>query len=161
MISLAGENYLSLAGNLLTANPVNLGTTNVTGTLPLNKVAEIATSIDTISLQGSSGTGSIALIGSQEQRIGNLVNCTVKISFTSSANSVIINIEKTYGGNFSTANQACGSGACARTPTPTLGDAQVQSVDSIAGLNRIQLFTRVGTLVQDYILECNFMYEVT
>jgi len=161
MITLAGENYLSLVGNTLTANPVNLGTTNITGTLPLNKVNEIATSIDTITLQGSSGTGSIALIGSQEQRIGNLVNCTVKISFTSSANSVIINIEKTYGGNFSAIKQACGSGACARTPTPTLGDAQVQSVDAIIGTSRIQLFTRVGTLVQDYILECNFMYEVT
>lgn len=33
--SLAGENYLSASGTVLTANPVNLATTNVTGNLPV------------------------------------------------------------------------------------------------------------------------------
>jgi hypothetical protein len=34
-VTLAGENYLSLAGQVITANPVNLANTNVTGTLPV------------------------------------------------------------------------------------------------------------------------------
>lgn len=34
-ISVTGENYLSFADPVLTANPVNLGTSNVTGTLPI------------------------------------------------------------------------------------------------------------------------------
>src|SRR5207237_546956 len=36
-ITLSGENYLSLSGQALTANAVNLGGSNVTGTLTLNK----------------------------------------------------------------------------------------------------------------------------
>lgn len=36
-VTLAGENYLSLAGQVITANPVNLGGTNVTGTLTTAK----------------------------------------------------------------------------------------------------------------------------
>jgi hypothetical protein len=35
-ITLAGENYLSLVGTTLTANPVNLSGTNVTGNLPVS-----------------------------------------------------------------------------------------------------------------------------
>ena len=38
-VSLAGENYLSIAGSVLTANPVNLGGTNVTGNLPVSHLA--------------------------------------------------------------------------------------------------------------------------
>lgn len=33
-VTLAGENYLSIAGQVITANPVNLGGSHVTGTLP-------------------------------------------------------------------------------------------------------------------------------
>lgn len=36
-ITIAGENYLTLVGQVLTANAVNLAGTNVTGTLPLTK----------------------------------------------------------------------------------------------------------------------------
>lgn len=40
--AISGENYLSLSLPTLTANPVNLGTTNVTGTLPLAKFTTAA-----------------------------------------------------------------------------------------------------------------------
>lgn len=36
-VTLAGENYLSIAGQVITANAVNLAGTNVTGTLTVNK----------------------------------------------------------------------------------------------------------------------------
>jgi hypothetical protein len=36
-VTLSGENYLSIAGQVVTANAVNLANTNVTGTLPLTK----------------------------------------------------------------------------------------------------------------------------
>lgn len=36
-VSLTGENYLSLAGQQITANPISLSGTNVTGTLPIGK----------------------------------------------------------------------------------------------------------------------------
>jgi hypothetical protein len=34
-VTLAGENYLSISDQIITANPVNLGTSNVTGTTPI------------------------------------------------------------------------------------------------------------------------------
>lgn len=37
-VTLAGENYISLAGQVITANPVNLSGTNVTGNLPVSKL---------------------------------------------------------------------------------------------------------------------------
>jgi hypothetical protein len=37
-VTLTGENYLSLSGQQITADPVNLSGTNVTGNLPINKL---------------------------------------------------------------------------------------------------------------------------
>jgi len=42
-VTLVGENYLSLAGQQITANPITLSGTNVTGTLPVNKGGTNAT----------------------------------------------------------------------------------------------------------------------
>ena len=42
-ISLAGEAYLSLAGSVLTANPIDLSGTNVTGSLPNTSVSGLGT----------------------------------------------------------------------------------------------------------------------
>lgn len=53
-VSVTGENYLSEANQIITANPVNLSGTNVTGKLPYSKIEDIATN----KLLGRSTSGS-------------------------------------------------------------------------------------------------------
>jgi hypothetical protein len=68
-ISLAGENYLSLAGSTLTANAVNLSGTNVTGTLAAARFPALTGDITT---SAGSLTTSIA--------VGAIVNADVNAS---------------------------------------------------------------------------------
>jgi hypothetical protein len=58
-VTLAGQNYLSLSGQQITANAINLGTTNVTGTLPVNRGGTGATSLTSGGVLFGGGTGAI------------------------------------------------------------------------------------------------------
>ena len=65
-VSITGENYLSLVGQTLTANAINLGGTNVSGILPVANGGTGATSLSGL-LQGN-GTGVVtALSGTTGQ----------------------------------------------------------------------------------------------
>jgi excisionase family DNA binding protein len=60
-VTLAGENYLSIVGQVITANAVNLGTSNVTGVLPL---ANGGTNANLTAIQGGivySGASALAI----------------------------------------------------------------------------------------------------
>jgi hypothetical protein len=58
-VSLGGQSYLSLSGQALTANAVNLGGTHVTGTLPVSKGGTGATSLTSRGILLGQGTSAI------------------------------------------------------------------------------------------------------
>ena len=82
---LAGENYLSLVGDTLTANPVNLSGTNVTGDLPFSKLQQVSTS----RLVGryTAGTGDI-----EEVKLGTNLSFTGDTLNAASGASVSLQI---------------------------------------------------------------------
>jgi hypothetical protein len=162
-ILLAGENYLSLSGSILTANPVNLGTTNVTGILPLNKVADISITINGMSINGSGGVNAgAAVVASQEMRVGNMVTGTILISFNSQVNNNFFTVTKTYGGNFTTATQALGSGICNLDmgASPPVTDGSVCTRVQAIGAFGVRFDTTVTSLSTNYLLEATFSYQV-
>jgi hypothetical protein len=81
-VTLAGENYLSLSGQQITANAVNLGGTNVTGTLTVGKGGTGATSLSDI--LGTSNQ--ITVSGGTARVIGGNVTLSLPQNIHTSAN---------------------------------------------------------------------------
>ncbi|TAL08153.1 MAG: hypothetical protein EPO02_13685 [Nitrospirae bacterium] len=122
-------------------------------------VANISTTINGMSINGSGGVNSSTMLASHETRVNNIVTGSFKIQFNSNANNIFFTITKSYGGAFVNSVQALGSGTCAQTPTAVLGDAQVTSIQSVTTFG-VRPNILVATLAADYILECSFTYEV-
>ncbi|MFN3188070.1 MAG: beta strand repeat-containing protein, partial [Candidatus Paceibacteria bacterium] len=59
-VTLAGENYLSLTGQQITANAINLAGTNVTGTLPVARGGTGATTLTGVTI--GNGTGALSAV---------------------------------------------------------------------------------------------------
>ena len=162
-VVLAGENYLALLGNTLTANPVNLSGTNVTGLLPLANVADVSTTINGMSINGTSGVNpGSAIVNSMEMRVGNLVTGSILISFNSQSLTNLFTITKSYGANFANVNQALGSGICNQfiSLAPPLADGSVCTRVNASTLFGVRFDTTVTNLSTDYLLEATFQYEV-
>lgn len=126
-----------------------------------SKLGAFSTAIGAMSIVGLSGAGSFAFIGSQEMRVNNLCTATFKMSVSSASNTITLTLHKSMGGNFTDIKQAVGSGTCSVTPTPVLNDAQVQDIQAVVADNKVQVVIKVNNPAQDYILELQFMYEVT
>jgi hypothetical protein len=111
VVILDGENYLSLSGNILTANAVNLSDSNVTGTLSVDKGGTGQTSYtDGQLLIGNSATGgldSATIIAGSNITITN-GNGSITIASTGGGNSSFSNI---ISGNNTTATMTVDSGA--------------------------------------------------
>lgn len=76
-VTIAGENYLSINNQLLSANPVNLAGTNVTGTLPLTKGGLGATTTAAaINALGAGAAGSGIFQASTTAEVHNLLEGT-------------------------------------------------------------------------------------
>lgn len=162
-IILAGENYLSLSGNTLTANPINLAGTNVTGLLPLNKVADVSTTLNGMTLNGSGGVNAgAAVVASQEIRIGNIVTGSIMISFNSQSLTNFFTVTKSYGGTFTNIRQALGAGICNRDPGtfPSITDGSVMTGVQAIGAFGVRFDSTVTALSTDYLLEATFTYQV-
>ena len=116
--------------------------------------------INGMTITGSGGVNAGAsLVASHEIKAGNIVTGSFKISFNPDTNNPFFTIGKSYGGAFTTSDQAIGSGVCSQTPTPVLGDGEVTSIISVTTFG-LRTNILVGTLNVNYILECNFTYEV-
>lgn len=107
-VTLAGENYLSRSGQIITANPVTLSSTNVTGTLLANK----------------GGTGQTTFTDGQ-LLIGKTDGTLAKATITQGANITITNGD----GTITIASSGGGGGGVSSLNTLT-GALSITSTDS-------------------------------
>ena len=114
------------------------------------------------SATGSSGlTGTPTIVSSFEQRVGNVVNGTLVFTYTASANDAVIAITKSYGANFSSTTQACGSGNTYRTSGGDPSDGIMFHVDSINGAPRFSITVDIATTGVVYLCQVSFSYLAT
>ena len=114
-----------------------------------------------ITFASSVGVSAVTITRSHEVKIGNIVVGSVIFNFTSTAALVKIGVNKSFGSTFLVgADQAIGTGICAKTPTTAIGDASVQIVQASFLTATMEFDINVNGNA-NYIAEINFTYEVT
>jgi hypothetical protein len=95
-LSLAGENYLSLAGSVLTANPIDLTGSNVTGQL---KAASVPVFTGDVTTAGGTLSTVVALVGGVTA--ANVATGANAANAATSANTSSTIVKRDASGNFS------------------------------------------------------------
>lgn len=139
-VTLAGENYLSIAGQVITANAVNLSGTNVTGTLAAARFGALTGDVTSA---GSSYATTLATVNSNVGSFGSTtvvpvitVNGKGLITAVSTATIAGTTVNEYYvtGLSGTTINLSTG------TIAATKGTGTAVNVDLPSGVNNVELY---------------------